>query len=488
MRRKMTSYRNSVAILALAATVLSGCTLGPKHIRPDAPIDEAYPTGLGGETSVVTGTSAADLGWADFFQDPLLRELVQLSLQNNSDLRVAALNVEVARAHYRVRRADILPNLGITADGAKQKLPSELFYNPETYQVNAVVSAWELDVWGRLRSLKGQALESYLALGETRTATQISLVAEVANAYFTLRSDQELLALARETVKGRVKSYALTKQRVEAGQAMRLDLHRAEAAMHAAEADVATYTRLAEQDRNALKLLLGRPLSADLSEQLEQAVGLPDDIVPRALPAGLPSELLIRRPDIRAAEHRLRGANGDIGAARAAFFPSISLTGTAGTASANLDDLFNSGNDAWSFMPRISVPIFRGGALKANLDRARLQKRIEVANYEKSIQVAFREVADGLSGQRTLVQQEQAEALRTGASQKALVLAEQRFTEGEDDNLALIDAQLGLYGAKQSLARVRLAKITNTVNLYKALGGGWAESSAQRVAQEATPR
>lgn len=488
MKRSLMACRRPVAAAVLASVVLGGCTLAPKHVRPDAPVAETYPYASGVGGGALGESPVAEIGWKSFFQDALLRDLIEVALQNNRDLRVAALNVEVARAHYRVRRADILPNLGIAAEGVKQELPNGLFYNEETYQVNAVVSAWELDVWGRLRSLKGQALESYLALAETQTATQMSLVAEVANAYFTLRADQEMVALASETVRGRAKSYDLTRQRVAAGQAMQLDLHRAEASLRAAEADLAAYTRLAEQDRNALTLLLGRPLTMDKALQLDEARGLAGGVVPETLPAGLPSELLVRRPDIRAAEHRLRGANADIGAARAAFFPSISLTGSAGTASSNLDDLFSSGSDAWSFMPRITVPVFRGGALKANLHRARLQKRIEIATYEKSVQIAFREVADGLAGQRWLDRQIQAETSRAWSSEKALALAEQRYREGEDDNLAMLDAQFALYGAQQSLIRARLAKVTNTVMLYKALGGGWTATSSQQAAQAATTR
>ena len=344
--------------------------------------------------------------------------------------------------------------------------------------MGATASAWELDLWGRIRSLSDEALESYLSLDATRQASQMSLVAEVANAYLTLRADQELLRLANETLVTQERSYALTKQLADVGNLARLDLERAEVALRTAESDRATYTRLAAQDRNALVLLLGEPLSAELATRLDAADTLPDGIMPADLPAGLPSDLLARRPDIRAAEHTLRAANANIGAARAAFFPTISLTGSAGTASASLDDLFSSGSGAWSFMPRITLPlpIFGGGALRANLDRAEVQKRIEIANYEGAIQTAFREVADGLAGKGTLDAQIRSEMQRVGASRNAYTLAEQRFTTGEDDNLALLDAQRTLYRSQQDLVRSKLLRLSNLINLYKALGGGWQEN------------
>ena len=318
-----------------------------------------------------------------------------------------------------------------------------------------------------------------VTLDETRIATQMSLVSEVASAYLTLRADQELLRLTSDTLATQKRSYDLTTQLVEAGNSTQLDLRRAEIALRTAEANRAAYTRQAAKDRNALVLLLGQPLTPELSRQLDEAVALPDDIVPTDLPSGLPSELLARRPDIRAAEQMLIGANANIGAARAAFFPTISLTGSAGTASASLDGLFDSGSRAWSFLPQITLPIFRGGALRANLDVAQVQKRIEIANYEKSIQAAFAEVADGLAGKRTLDEQIRSEQLLVAASQKAYQLAEQRFQEGVDDNLTLLDAQRTQYGAQQTLVRTRLTRLNNLIHLYKALGGGWTEHTVQ---------
>jgi multidrug efflux system outer membrane protein len=461
--------------------------MAPKYDRPAAPIDTAYPLGAAYvEPAAATPDDAitAEIGWRDFFRDPLLQQLIGISLENNRDMRKAALNVEAAQALYRIQRAEMLPNLGVSARGASERVPADLSTTGQSdvlrrYDVAGVTAAWELDLWGRIRSLNDRALASYLALDETRIATQMSLVSEVASAYLTLRADQELLRLTSDTLATQKRSYGLTTQLVEAGNSTQLDLRRAEIALRTAEANHAAYTRQAAKDRNALVLLLGQPLTPELSRQLDEAMALPDDIVPTGLPSGLPSELLARRPDIRAAEQMLIGANANIGAARAAFFPTISLTGSAGTASASLDGLFDSGSRAWSFLPQITLPIFRGGALRANLDVAHVQKRIEIANYEKSIQAAFAEVADGLAGKRTLDEQIRAEQLLVAASQKAYELAEQRFQEGVDDNLTVLDAQRTHYGTQQTLVRTRLTRLNNLIHLYKALGGGWTEHTVQ---------
>lgn len=463
--------------LLLGSAALAGCSMAPTYVRPDAPVSPSYPTGAAYADTADPATRGTDMGWRDFFRDPLLHDLIDMALANNRDVRVAALNVESARVQYRIQRSALLPEIAVVADGTAQHLPSDLAHNRRSYQVGAAAAAWELDLWGRIRSLSDQALESYLALDATRQAAQMSLVAEVANAYLTLRSDQQLLRLADETLASQNQSYALTQQLVDVGQLARLDLERAEVALRTAEADRAIYTRLAAQDRNALVLLLGAGLPADLAARLDTADSLPDDIMPADLPAGLPSDLLTRRPDIRAAEHMLRAANANIGAARAAFLPAISLTGTAGTASASLDDLFSSRSGAWSFIPRITlpIPIFGGSALRADLDRAEVQKRIEIATYEKAIQSAFRDVADGLAGRGTLDTQIRAQTQQVAASRNAYTLAQQRFAAGEDADLAQLDAQRTYYAAQQNLVRSRLARLGNLVNLYKALGGSWAE-------------
>jgi multidrug efflux system outer membrane protein len=475
-----------LAPLALAAA-LAGCSLAPTHERPAAPIEAAYPSGAAYDAAASAKPGdviVADIGWRDFFLDPLLQQLIGISLSNNQDLRKAALNVEAAQAMYRIQRAEMLPDLDASGSAASERVPADLDAMgaarvSRRYEVAGVSAAWELDLWGRIRSLSDQALASYLALADIRIATQMSLVSEVANAYLTLRADQELLRLTNDTLATQKRSYELTARLVQAGHSTQLDLRLAEITLRNAETNHAAYTRQAARDRNALVLLMGQPLTPELSRQLDEATTLPDGIVPTDLPGGLPSELLARRPDIRAAEQRLRGANANIGAARAAFFPTISLTGSAGTASASLDGLFGSGSDTWSFLPQITVPIFRGGALKANLDVAHVQKRIEIANYEKAVQTAFREVADGLAGKRTLEAQIHSEQLSVAASRDAYQLAAQRFEEGVDDYLTLLEAQRSLYRTEQALVRTRLTRLNNLIDLYKALGGGWREDTAQ---------
>ncbi|WP_255413083.1 MULTISPECIES: efflux transporter outer membrane subunit [unclassified Brevundimonas] len=485
--------RHAAALTAFA--LMGGCALSPAYQRPAAPVESAFPTGgaYGSAVSISLAGAAADIGWRDFFQDPILQTLIETALDNNRDIRIAALNVETARATYRVRRADLLPQLDGVVSSTSQRTPADLAPPgaPEitrAYQASGAVSAWELDLWGRIRSLNDQALAAYLAQEETRMSAQLSLMAEVANAYLTLRADQAMLRLAEETVETQTRAFALTRERAEAGEAGRIDMHQAEAALRGAEADRAAYQRQAARDRNALVVLLGRPLTPELSAGLDGAVTLPDDLAMADLPPGLPSDLLIRRPDIRAAEQALMSANANIGAARAAFFPTVSLTGSIGSASSDLDNLFSSGAQAWSFGPQITAPLFRGGALRASLDRAHLLKQIEVARYERTVQVAFREVADGLSGLGTFNEQIHSERLRVEASQTTYDLAEQRFREGEDSYLVVLDAQRTLYSSQQGLIRARLMRLSNLVDLYKALGGGWTEhavTTARSVESEA---
>ncbi|CRD67973.1 TolC family protein [Bordetella pertussis] len=412
-------------LLSLAvATALAGCSLAPTYERPQAPVDAAYPSGpaYGAPGQAAAGApAAADVGWRDFFGDPLLQELLALSLANNRDLRVAALNVEAARLN-----------------------PSGQAGISRSYQVGASLSTWELDLFGRIRSLSEQALQLYLAQDETRLATQLTLVAETANAYLTLRADQELLALTRQTLAAQQESYKLTRQSYDLGVATELDLSQAEISLRTAERNLSQYTRMAAQDRNALVLLVGQPLPAGIGAQLDQAVALPDGVVLADLPAGLPSDLLARRPDIRAAEHQLQAANASIGAARAAFFPRISLTGSAGTAS-------------------------------ASLDLAKIQKDIGIARYEQAIQSGFREVSDALAGRGTLQEQIRSQELLVQANQRAYDLSQQRYQQGIDNYLSVLDSQRSLYTAQQTLVETRLARLSNLIQLYKALGGGWSE-------------
>ncbi len=488
-----------LAVALALATALAGCTLIPDYQRPDAPVDAAYPTGAAytmpdgaaAKPASQAGVPTADIGWRDMFPDPLLQQLVDLSLSNNRDLRIAALNVQAAQAQYRIQRSDILPTVGVGATESAQRTPHDLTSSgtavtSHTYQVGASVS-WELDLFGRIRSLSEQALQTYLAQDETRNATQLTLVAEVVNAYLSLRADQELLKLTEDTLKSQRDSYDLTKQSYDGDVATALDLSQAEVSVRTAERNQAQYVRQVAQDMNALVLLLGNPVPAELRAQLDAPGHLDDALVPTALPAGLPSDLLERRPDIRSAEHSLLAANANIGAARAAFFPTISLTGSAGTASATLGGLFKGGSGAWSFAPQITTPIFAGGSLLAGLDVAKLQKQIQVATYEQSIQTAFREVADALAGRGTLDQQIQAQQLLVAADQRAYDLSQQRFRQGVDSYLTVLDSQRSLYDAQQVLVTTRLARLTNLVTLYKALGGGWTDKTVQAQAAAGEP-
>lgn len=489
----MISSMKTVFSLTLLASALAGCTLAPKYERPDAPIDQVYPSGpaYGVAAQPAAGqVAAADVGWRDFFHDPLLQHILELTLANNRDLRVATLNVEAARAQYRIQRADLAPSVGIAGDASVQRSPGDLTQSGQPqisrqYRVGGAVSAWEIDLFGRIQSLSQQALETYLAQDETRIATQLSLIAETANAYLTLRADQELLTLTRDTLTSQEDSYKLTKQSYDQGVATALDLSQAEISLRTAQRNQSQYLRQVAQDRNALTLLVGQPLPPDVISQLDQARQLPDDAVIADLPAGAPSDLLTRRPDVRAAEHTLKGANANIGAARAAFFPTISLTGMAGTASASLGGLFNAGSGAWSFAPQITMPIFAGGSLMANLDLSHVRKRIEIANYEKAIQTGFREVADGLAGRATLDDQIQAQRLLVEANQRAYTLSDQRFREGIDNYLSVLDSQRSLYTAQQAMIDTRLARLSNLISLYKALGGGWTEKTVTAQAAAA---
>jgi multidrug efflux system outer membrane protein len=339
-------------------------------------------------------------------------------------------------------------------------------------------TAYELDLFGRIRSLNHEKLEQYFGYEETRRSSQISLVAEVADGYLTLLADQELLRITEETLKSDTDSYTLTQRMLESGQATELDLRQAESAVDTARANLALYTRQVAQDRNALQLLVGAPLPEELSDgpPLEAQSFLEE------LPEGLPSDLLERRPDILSAEHSLRAANANIGAARAAFFPSVSLTGNFGTASTELSGLFAGGSRNWSFSPGISLPIFAGGANVANLDLAKVEKKVQVAQYEKAIQSAFREVADALAARGTLQQQLEAQRALVDSAGASYTLSEMRFHSGVDAYLTVLDSQRTLYSAQQGLVGVELTQLQNLVGLYKALGGGWEETDS-RVAR-----
>ncbi len=467
--------------LALLAA-LGGCSLIPDYQRPEAPVPAAWPQGPAYEAQPGQA-QAADLGWRAFFRDPALQELIGVALQNNRDLRAAALNVEAYRALYRIQRADLLPAISADAGGTRTRTPGDLSMSGEptvSSQYSATFGvSWELDLFGRLRSLREQALEEFFASEAAQRSTQVSLIASVANAWLTLQADQALLDVTGDTLKTYERSLALTQRSFDVGVASALELRQARSAVQTARVSIERYTRQVAQDRNALELLLGQGIPASVRggfgldrEQLGQ------------LPVGLPSDVLQQRPDIRQAEYQLRAANANIGAARAAFFPRISLTGAAGSASSELSGLFEGGSKYWTFSPSISVPIFNAGQLRANLDYARISQDIQVANYEQAIQTAFREVADGLAAQGTYQRQVQAQRDLVRTSEEYYELAERRYRTGVDSYLTVLDAQRQLFEAQQQLISDRLAQLASEINLFKALGGGWQETTAAQPAAE----
>ena len=453
-----------------AACLLAGCThLAPTYQQPAAPVPAAY----GAPSAPGTG-AAADIPWQNFFADARLRGLVELALANNRDLRVAVLKIEQARATYRVQDAQRLPTLTAGGSGSHARTPADLSgagaaVVSHQYSANVGVSAFELDLFGRVRSLSTQALESYLATEEARRTTHISLVAEVATAYLTWSADIERLALARETLRSQGESYALTEARFKKGYDSELSLRQLQTSVESARVDVARYVGQVAQDRNAMELLLGTQVPDALAPQ---ALGTMPDALP-ALPSGLPSDLLQRRPDLLDAEHQLKASTANIGAARAAFYPRISLTGSAGSSSAELSNLFKGGSGAWSFAPQISLPIFDGGSNQANLDSAVAARDIALAQYEKAIQTAFKEVSDALVQRASVSDQLSAQRALVEASEATLKLSDARYTRGIDGYLSVLDAQRTTYSARQTLITTRLSQLTNGVTLYKALGGGW---------------
>ncbi|MDB6445821.1 MULTISPECIES: AdeC/AdeK/OprM family multidrug efflux complex outer membrane factor [Pseudomonas] len=478
----------SLLSLTIAAVVLSGCSLIPDYQRPEAPVAAQYPQGPAYEPAKAASQAAAEQGWKQFFHDPALQQLIQVALENNRDLRVAALNIDAYAAQYRIQRADLFPAVSATGSGSRQRLPARASQTGEaaissSYSATLGISAYELDLFGRVRSLSEQALQSYFATEEARRSTQISLVANVANAYLTWQADKELLKLTQDTLATYEQSLQLTTRSADVGVASALDLSQARTAVENARVQLARYTRQVAQDENNLTLLLGTSLPANLNTQ-----PLSDDLLSE-VPAGLPSDLLQRRPDILQAERNLLAANANIGAARAAFFPSISLTANAGTLSPDLSGLFKGGSGTWTFAPQINLPIFNAGSLRASLDYAKIQKDINVANYEKAIQTAFQEVSDGLAARRTYNEQLQAQTAYVASNQDYYRLAERRYRIGVDSNLTFLDAQRQLFSAQQSLITDRLAQLTSEVNLYKALGGGWNAETGKNepVAEKAPP-
>ena len=458
-----------------ALLCLAGCaTMAPKYTQPALPVPAAWPTGAAYKASAAKpgDQAAAEIPWRDFFIAPQLQKVIELALANNRDLRVAILNIEKTRALFQIQRAELFPQIDGTAAGSVQRIPADLSTTGQAvisrqYSVGLGVSAYELDLFGRVRSLKDQALEQFLATEEARRAVQISLVSEVANCWLTLAADRELLKLAKDTLESQQSSYTLIRHRYEAGASSLLDLRQAQTRVDSARVDIALFTAQLAQSENALNLLLGTRVPPELLPTKLGAVTVVKELTP-----ALPSDVLLRRPDILQAEHSLKAANANIGAARAAFFPRISLSSSFGTASAKLTDLFLPGQAVWSFAPQISVPLFDAGSNLANLDVAKAERDIAVAQYEKAIQTAFREVADTLASQGTLGDQLAAQQSLAEATADSYRLSEARYDKGVDSYLVVLDSQRSTYSAQQDLINVRLALLANQVTLYKVLGGG----------------
>ena len=501
----------ATAASALALLALAGCTsLAPDYARPMLPVPATLngTNGPNGSEGTALAPETGPMGWQEFLQEPRLRELVALALQNNRDLRVAVLAIEKARAQYGVEQSNRFPAVGATAAGNRTRTADDLNTSgrsPTSSQYSAQLgfSSYEIDFFGRVKNLNEAALQEFLRTTENRRSVQLSLVAEVANAWLTLDADGRRLQLAQDTLRSRQKSYELTERSHALGAASGLTLAQAQTTVDTARADVAAFTSQVARDRNALALLAGAPVPAALlpdganaaaeaspaqaapasrsASTSTPAAALPHLAAPAsallAVPGDLPSLVLLNRPDVHAAEFTLRGAYASIGAARAAFFPSITLTASAGTASNALSGLFDGGNGTWSFAPQIRLPIFDAGRNRANLQIAETARDTALAQYDKAVQTAFREVADALAERATLAERLQAQQSLQAATLKALQLSQARYRLGADSYLPVLDAQRALYSAQQTLIGLALAEQANRITLYKVLGGRWIDTT-----------
>lgn len=466
----MTSAR---ACMLAAALTLAGCSLAPRFGAPALPVAVSYVVDVPAPAqSISADAGVATIGWRDYFADEQLQSVIAQALENSRDLRSAVLRVEEARAAYGIRRADQLPSIGIVASGIRSRVPGDLNITGQSllgseYRVDPSLAAWELDFWGRVRSLKDEALETFLATDSARRAATLGLIARVADAYLVLRALNERIALADRTIASREESYRIFRRRYEVGSTSRLDLTQVETLLQQAQTLGAQLRQERASARHLLTLLVGSTVDLAAADR-----SLDERAILRDVDVGLPSGLLVARPDIVAAEHRLRAAHASIGAARAAFFPRIALTGSFGSASSELDGLFESGSRAWSFTPTLSLPIFSGGRNRAGLDLAKVRRELAVADYERTIQAAFREVCDALSARGWLAEQVRfGERALTTQSERAR-LAQLRYDNGAAAYLEVLDAQRDLLSAEQQLVQLRRALLSSRVALYAALGGG----------------
>ena len=465
--------KNALLILAAVAVTPTGCTMAPKYTRPVAPVPAEWPSGdaYAGPRAATTAPAARRLTWWEYFADDNLQQVIALAWTHNRDLRVAVLNVARSRALYGIQGAELLPVFNAGGGGSRQGIPADLSgagkrIVSDQYNVNLGLAAWEVDFFGRIRSLTDRALAEYLATDQARRSAQILLVSEVATAYLTLAADRENLKLAETTLESQQGAYDLVKRRYNRGLVPELDLHRAQTQVDSSRVSMARYTQRVARDQNELNLLVGAVVPDDL---------LPVDLAhvspPRQISADIPSEVLLQRPDVLQAEEMLKAAHADIGAARAAFFPRISLTAGIGTASSELSGLFDTGSRAWNYAPQIVMPIFDARTW-FSLKASNVQREIAVAQYEKAIQSSFRDVADALAVRGTVDQQVSSQESLVQAAEATYLLSKARYEKGVDSYLSVFDAQRFLYVSQQELVLLRLAKVVNQVDLYAALGGG----------------
>jgi len=456
-----------LSLSAITLVILSGCQLAPEQKELTLPVPDAYASGT-------EQAAAQQLQWQQFFNDKKLKTLISLSLEHNKDIQIAALNVQRVRGLYQIEDSALYPSLDLNGSGTRQRLPADLSSTGEAaissqYSATVGITSYELDIWGKVRNQSEQALQNLYSTELTQYSTQISLIAELANAWLNYATDLQLLELAKDTLKSQQESLSLTQKSFDLGATSAITLEQLKSTVATAKVDIATYKRLLKRDKSALDLLVGQPVSSDLlpTNSLTNLLDLPE------VPVGLPSDLLTQRPDIKAAEHALLAANANIGIARAAFYPSISLTANAGSASSDLSGLFDSGSGTWSFVPSINLPIFNMGRNQANLDVAKADQEIAVATYQQKIQTAFRETADALADREGYKEQLDALDMLISSRQLTYDLSKKRYQKGADSYLQVLDAQRTWYSAQQQLITGRQAYLASQINLYKALGGGW---------------
>lgn len=474
----------SVLPILMVSTILSACTMIPKYQQPKVNIPEQYQYNHHADKQYSL-IDVASLGWQDYFVDPRLHKLIELALANNTNLRVATLNAEAVRAKYMISRASLLPSIGVNGNGNRGRVAKDLSasghsFISSSYSVGLGITGYELDLFGRVRSNNEAALQGYFASVANRDAAHLTLIASVAKAYFNQRYAEESMALAKKVLASREKTYQLTQLRHQAGVISAVDLRQQEALIESTRADYATAVQAREQAVNSLALLINQPIPQDLP----QGLPLNQQFSIRELPAGMPSELLLNRPDIRSAEFALKQANANIGAARAAFFPRISLTSAIGSSSNELSGLFQGGNRIWSFAPNITLPIFSWGSNKANLDYAKLMKQVEIANYEAAVQSAFRDVSNALVAREQLDKAYQANLKQGQAYSDYLRLVHLRYQHGVANALDLQDAERSSYAADNKILSTQLMRMENLVDLYKALGGGLNRYSTNSQAKD----